>query len=293
MSWSRRKSAKRKSKIIKRRSAKTERLITLTKRVGLICGVLALLGWLGAWFVMSDADTQMVNWARDKTMEVTSNHGFTVQNIMVEGRKYTDADTLKAIIDVEKGDPLLAFDPENTQETLSRLSWVKEVRVERRFPDTIYVHLTERIPMALWQRNKRLSLIDTEGVVLTDHDLEPFQDFVVVIGDEVPKYAPDFVSLLQAEPEIIAKMDTAILKSGRRWNLILKSGATVKLPEHNMALAFRRLVAMHAEKQIMDKDIKTIDVRDPTRILVRTHPGAAQEYQEKYQKANIGAGDSI
>ena len=241
---------------------------------------------------MSDADTRLSNWMYSKTLEVTANKGFTVKNILVEGRKYTNAQTLKAIIDVDKGDALLGFDPENTQETLSRLSWVKEVRVERRFPDTIYVELTERVPMALWQRNKRLSLIDTEGVVLTDHDLEPFQDFVVVIGDEVPKYAPAFVTMLQAEPEVIAKMDAAILKSGRRWDLMLKSGSVVKLPEDNIALAFRRLVAMQAEKQIMDKDIKAIDVRDPTRILVRTHPGAVQHYQEKYQKANM-TGDPI
>ena len=291
MSWSRRKS-KQRSKVIRRRSAKTERLIALTKGLGLVIGVLVLLGWLGAWFFMSDADTHTANWARAKTLEVTADKGFIVKNILVEGRKYTDAQTLKTIIDVEKGEPLLRFDPDDTQEMLSRLSWVREVRVERRFPDTIYVELTERVPMALWQRNKRLSLIDTEGVVLTDHDLERFQDFVVVIGDEVPKYAPEFVQTLHAEPEIITKMEAAVLKSGRRWDLALKSGAVVKLPEGDIALAFRRLVQMQAEKQIMDKDIKTIDVRDPSRILVRTHPGAVEDYQEQYQKANM-TGDSI
>ena len=95
--------------------------------------------------------------------------------------------------------------------------------------------------MALWQRGKRLSLIDTEGVVLTDHKLDRFKNYIVVVGAEVPERAPQFLKLLVSEPDIIKKVEAASLKSGRRLGFwFLKSGAIVKLPEDDLVLAFQR-----------------------------------------------------
>lgn len=240
---------------------------------------------------MSDASTKTSAWAHQKILHVTANAGFEVENILVEGRRYTEADTLKAILNVEKGYPIFGFNPAHAQEMIAKISWVKDVQVERRFPDTIYIGIKERTPMALWQRDKRLSLIDTEGVVLTDHKIDRFKNYIVVVGDEVPEHAPDFLKLLLSEPEISGKIEAASLKSGRRWDFVLKTGAIVKLPEEDLVLAFRRLAQMQEEKQILDKDVKTIDVREPNRILVRTHPGAVQQYQAGY---NTGlGGDAI
>jgi cell division protein FtsQ len=238
---------------------------------------------------MSEASTRFAQWTENKFYSRTANAGFAVQDILVEGRHYTDIDAIRAIISSNKGDPLFAFKPDDAQSQLQKLSWVKSVQVERRFPDTIYVNIHERKPMALWQRNKRLSLIDEEGVVLTEHKLERFQDYVIVIGASVPEQAPAFLRLLRAEPEIQKRVEAATLVSNRRWDLTLKNGAIIKLPEEEPALALRRLAAMHEEEQLMDKDIKAIDVRELNRITVRTLPGAVQEYKTGYQKASGGA----
>ena len=242
---------------------------------------------------MSDAAFNTTKWAQAKTMEITARAGFRVEDILLEGRRNIDSNTLKAIVNVEKGDPIFGFDPDATQEMLQKVSWVKNVRVERRFPNKIYIKIEERVPMALWQRDKRLSLIDTEGVVLTDHKLEKFKDYIVVVGEGVPEHAPEFLQLLMAESEIVKKMEAASLRSERRWDLVLKSGAIVKMPEDDVAVALSRLNQMHQEKQILDKDVKTIDVREPARILVRTHPGAVQQYQAGYNDVQSSNGDAI
>lgn len=228
---------------------------------------------------MSDANEKLALWTHTKILNITADAGFKVNNILVEGREYTDPQVLKAIVNVEKGDSIFAFDPAHAKEMIGKISWVKDALIERRFPDTIYINIKERTPMALWQRNQRLSLIDTEGVVLTDDHIEKFKNYIVVVGDDVPAQAPKFIKLLLSEPEIVNKLEAASLKSGRRWDLVLKSGAVVKLPEEDTVLALRRLSQMQEEKQILDKDVKTIDVREPNRILVRTQPGAVQQYQ--------------
>lgn len=252
-----------------------------------------MLGWVGVWFFMSDASTRLSDWANGKVMAVTANHGFQVENILVEGRRYTDVDALRAIINVDKGDSIFLFDPAAAKEMIEKISWVKSAQIERRLPDTIYIGLQERTPMALWQRHKRLSLIDTDGVVLSDHKLEPFQEFIVVVGEEVPSEAPGFLRLLTAEPLIFDKVEAATLVSGRRWDLTLKSGAVVKLPEEDTTVALRRLAVMQEEEKLMEKDINVIDVREPTRITVQTKPGAVQEYKTGFQAAADDAGGAI
>jgi oligopeptidase B len=53
------------------------------------------------------------------------------------------------------------------------LPWVRRASVERRLPDTIFVRLEERIPLALWQRQGRFVVIDSHDHATTEIRLVP------------------------------------------------------------------------------------------------------------------------
>lgn len=273
-------SGTRRSTILKRRSSGSERLILFVKRFGLWVALTAGAFWIGSWFVMSGAMERTEDRINMAVNNTTAGWGFQVRNIMVDGRHYTDADTLKAMVNMEKGDPIFSFHPAEAQKMIERISWVKAAHVERRLPDTIYIKLEERRPMALWQRNKKLSLIDSEGVVLTDHNLAPWKNLMIVVGDDAPHKAAELLQMLEAEPVIEERVEAATLISGRRWDLKLKSGADVKLPEDELGLALRKLAINHEEEALLDKDVLSIDVREEGRITVRTKPGAAQDFDK-------------
>lgn len=227
---------------------------------------------------MSGAYNRTVERAQNSIYEITAAWGFQVRNIMVDGRRYTDIDALKAMIDMEKGDPIFAFHPAEAKAGIEKLSWVKKAHVERRLPDTLYIKVEERTPIALWQKHQKLLLIDADGVVLTDQNLAPWKDFLIVVGDQAPARAAELISMLKAEPTIFERVEAATLVSGRRWDLKLKSGAEVKLPETELGLALRKLAVDHEEEALLDKDVVSIDVREEGRITVRTKPGAAQDF---------------
>jgi cell division protein FtsQ len=275
-------SGTRRSTILKRRSGSAERLILFVKKFGIIIAATVVLFWVGSWFVMSGYAGQIGGRIQTAFYDTTGGWGFAVRNIMVDGRHYTDADTLRAMINMEKGDPIFSFHPAEAKKTIERISWVRFAHVERRLPDTIYIKLEERKPIALWQRNKRLSLIDADGVVLTDHNLAPWKNLMIVLGDDAPKKTAELIAMLDAEPVIRERVEAATLVSGRRWDLKLKSGAEVKLPEGELGLALRKLAINHEEEALLDKDVLSIDVREEGRITVRTKPGAAQDYDKDY-----------
>jgi len=194
---------------------------------------------------------------------------------------------LRALIDIERGDPIFRFDPAKTKEMIERVSWIKEAHVERRLPNTIYVGLQERQPMALWQHKGKLRLIDAEGVVLTDHDLEPFKELVIVVGEDAPEMALELLSIVSVEPLLQERLEAVSHVGKRRWDLRLKNGIIVKLPEKDLGLALRKLAESQEKDKLMDKDLLVIDMRNLDRITVRTRPGAVEEYKASLEGGNI------
>ena len=55
-----------------------------------------------------------------------------------------------------------------------------------------------------------------------------------------------------------------MLVAQRRWNLRLKSGLEIKLPDADVEQALQTLVALDRDKKILSRDITTIDLRLPT-----------------------------
>ncbi len=278
----------RRSTLNKRRKGKMVVVQAWLRRFGMGLGVMVFVGWLGAWFFLSDADIKTADWTKQSTLSLSADMGFSVRNILVEGRVNSDPDVLKAIINIEKGDPLFSFNPKEAQQLIEKITWVKAAHIERRLPDTIYIGLEERRPLALWQKDKKLRLIDSEGEVLTDHNLKRFKDLIIIVGTRAPEHAPELISLLKVESELAKRVQSASRVGNRRWDLKLEDGTAVKLPEDDIGFALRRLAVAQEEDGLLDKDIVSVDLRKTDRIVVRTRPGKVQEY-----KAGLKTGNNI
>ncbi len=233
--------------------------------------------WSSGWVDQTSAR------AINRVYETTSEAGFTIDNILIEGRINTDRTRLKDLIAVEKGDPIFAENLVDIRKRLESVTWVKSARVERRLPNTLFIGLEERKPLALWQKGGKLSVVDDEGIILTDKDLKRFSHLLIIVGDEAPKHASELVAMIAAEPDVQQRVEAAKWVGNRRWDLVLKSGLNIRLPEDDAGLAIRRLAQAQADESIMDRKIDSIDLRDETRIVVQTRPGAVQEYKASFQ----------
>ncbi len=203
---------------------------------------------------------------------------------MIDGRHYTSRNELKSALDVQKGESIFIYDIAEMRERLSKLPWVKSAIVERRLPDTIYVRLDERTPVALYQKENKISLVDAEGFILTDKNLELFRNLIVITGENAPQNAPELIGLINAEPNLKERIEIARWIGNRRWDINLKNGITLRLPEEDTGLAIKRLIDAQKSEQVMDRHLEAIDLRDPMRIVVQTAPGAAQKYDASYKK---------
>lgn len=247
-----------------------------TLRIGAIAGGVALV--LGCsvyvWRAgLPDFAADALHGVRDGAIAATASAGLVVQEIFVEGRGETPGPQVLAALDLKRGSPILAFDPARAKAALEQLPWVKEASVERRLPDTVRVRLTERQPLALWQRNGKLSLIDRDGVEIRGADPAKFSALPMVVGDDAPQHAAQLLALLATEPELERRVTAAVRVGSRRWNIRLDAGdgvsVDVQLPERNAGAAWSRLAELERTNKLLDRSISVIDLRIPDRLIVR------------------------
>ncbi len=251
--------------------------IWLRRRRGLAkpaaLGLLAagLLGAVGVGLYIADPAGR-VQAVVENAAAIGASAGLEVQEVVVEGRRNTPPDLLRAAIGVERGDPLLGFSPAEARARLETIAWVESAHVERRMPATILVRLTERTPFAIWQHQGRFTLIDREGRPITSDTLDAFGPLPLVVGPGADRHAAALHDLLQAHGDILARTQALVRVGERRWNLKLHSGTDILLPEGHEAPALNRLAELHARHALLDRPLVAIDMRLPDRLVLRPPP---------------------
>lgn len=240
-----------------------------------IMGTAAGGGW---WSISSGSAARFVDGVRWQAISATASMGFRVQEVMVSGRQQTNRDVLIKALNVSRGAPILAFDILDAKQRLEALPWVRASTIERMLPDTILVSIVEREPLALWQKDEKLHLIDAEGAVILDEGLDPYADLLVVVGDDAEQHASELIAMIGTEPTLMTQVKAATWVGGRRWNLHLKGGIDVRLPEDDAQGAWTRLASYHRNHRVLDKNVTVLDLRIPDRLIVKTGPkGNGQE----------------
>ncbi|MEL0012687.1 MAG: FtsQ-type POTRA domain-containing protein [Alphaproteobacteria bacterium] len=250
------------------------RLRRNTMRAGLVVAA-AGLSVVGNWYLaetgwMQARANDLRNWA----IEITGDAGLRVTDVIVSGRNRADSKEILAALDLERGSPILGVDIDEARARIESMGWVQSAEIARRLPDVIYVRVTEREPLALWQHNNRIVLIDLDGHTIQHSDLDSFASFPLVVGEGAPVVAGELIDLLRAYPAVAQATEAAIRVSDRRWNLRLHSGIDVRLPEEKLAVALDRLEEYQREHDLFDRDVVAVDLRVPDRLIVRVSPGA-------------------
>jgi cell division protein FtsQ len=202
--------------------------------------------------------------------------GFVVRDIFVVGRGSTPKATLLQALAVSRGAPILAIDLEAARTRIQALPWVRQASVRRVLPDTVVVEIVERRPLALWQHDKKFALIDEEGQVILRDDVAQFSHLMVVVGEDAASNATALVRMLATEPDLMQRVKAAVRVGGRRWNVHLAQGIDVKLPEQDAEGAWRRLADYQRRYSVLDKQVRTVDLRLSDRLTVLPAPAKTE-----------------
>jgi cell division protein FtsQ len=239
-----------------------------------IIGVLvALVLIFGVTLVLRDSDRSgNMNGLRTALGDVGAAMGLTVRTIVVDGRENTPEPVLRRALGIMIGQPILGFSVADARDRLLSLGWVADAVVERRLPDTLVVRLIERAPFAVWQDHGTFRLIDRNGETMGEQDVGRAAEELslpLVVGAGAPEASTELFDEMAPYPAIRQRLVGAVRVGQERWNLVLKSGATVMLPGEDQDRALARLQSLQSRMAMLDRPVQIIDLRLADRVVVR------------------------
>jgi cell division protein FtsQ len=218
--------------------------------------------------------------------------GLEVQQVILEGRRNTPTDMIRAALGVSRGDPILEFSPEAARARIETIAWVQQAHVERRLPGTILVRIDERRPFAIWQNGGHFVIIDREGRVVASDGLDQFGPLPLLVGTGADTMGAALHDMLRQQPDVAERVQAMVRIHERRWNLRLHNGTDVLLPEGAEAAAIQRLGELQREARLLDRPLAAIDLRLPDRLVLRpsrqAEPAEAPAQQQQATRARRG-----
>jgi cell division protein FtsQ len=222
-------------------------------------------------------------------LALSAHAGLEVRAVDVEGRDRANPTAILEALGVMRDSPILAVDPVAARERLLDVPWVKTASLYRRLPDTLFVYLTEQKPLAFWQRDGRLVLIDHDGRPIKTQDLDEFRNLPVLVGNDVPAHATALLDMLATEPKLAGDVTAAVLVGDRRWNVTFKGGVAVALPEEDAVGAWHRLAEIESQHHILERQVLLVDLRLPDRVYLKLPPDVFQSLMPKKGHKGKGA----
>jgi cell division protein FtsQ len=212
--------------------------------------------------------------------------GFRIADVALAGQHEVSREDILSLAGVTGSSSLLFLDAAQTRIRLMTNPWVAQAAVLKLYPDRLRIEVTERKAFALWQKEGHVYLIAADGTVLETSVPQRFASLPLVVGDGAAHGAQDFLALLKRYPVIAKSVEASVLVAERRWNLHLKSGLEVLLPESEPEQALRILADLDRDKKLLSRDIVAVDLRLPDRVMVRQSDVAAAARDEALKAAD-------
>ena len=202
---------------------------------------------------------------------LASRAGFEVEKVEVRGVERMDELPVYNIALGQVDRSMLALDLPKVRSEMLKLGWVKDARISRRLPDTLVVDIVEREPVAIWQHQGKLALIDVSGAVLQSVSPSAMPDLPLVVGPNANRQTAGLNRLMDNAPALKPMLAGATWVGNRRWDLRFQSGETLSLPEGDKASAgaLVNFARMDGVNRLLGRGIVKFDMRDPDRFVLR------------------------
>lgn len=195
--------------------------------------------------------------------------GFGIKGIAISGLHELSNREILAAADIGHTDSLPFLDVTKLRARLVALPLVKDASVSKLYPNRVMIEIAERQPFALWQKDGAVKIIAADGTPITVPDAAHFTDLPLVVGDGANARIGEYLALLKAAGSLRPRIRAGMLIAERRWTLKMTNGVEVALPELGAPAAVAELVKLQQRHGVLDKDIVSLDLRFPGRLIAR------------------------
>ena len=219
--------------------------------------------------------------------------GFSIKSVTISGERELKEQDLLTLAGIGPRNSLLFLDVAKIRERLQQLPLVKEAAVTKLYPDRLLIEIEERQPFALWQCDGKVLIVAADGVPVAAMRDQQFIHLPLVVGAGANEKLSQYLALLDTAGDLRERIVAGVLVAKRRWTLKTANGIEILLPETEPEAALARLVELQQTSHILDKDLISLDLRQPSRLVARLTEEAAAERAETLPRKSKAKGGHL
>jgi len=173
---------------------------------------------------------------------------------------------------------VLDLDVGKVKAAIESLDAVKSVEVQVVGDGILEIRTVERAPELVWRDGDVLRLIDAEGrKVAIVARRSARGDLPLIAGESAVLAIEEAILILEAAEPISDRLRGLVRVGERRWDVVLDRGQTIMLPEFAPVTALQQVLKLHQTSDLLNRDVALIDMRDPSRPVLRLTDTAIAE----------------
>ncbi len=208
---------------------------------------------------------------------------FKLERIEVPRLQQLSQDEIVSLAGVKLGESLLKIDLQHVAEQLEKNPWVEKLKVRRRFPGTLSIDITERVPVAVVNMGY-LYYLDSKGEIfkpLTEGDRLDFPVITGISEEDLLKDADGTKIMLTTALGLMEMLKKGTvfrlsdvseihLDKGYGYTLFTtQGGIPVKLGNSDFQGKLARFSQIYKELMAQIASLEYVDLNYPDKIVVK------------------------
>ncbi len=193
---------------------------------------------------------------------------FKLKKVDINGTRNIDLKIIRNLFKKEINNPIFFININKIKNKIEEIELVKKVHIERVYPDKIQIKIEEKIPISIINFNNDFQLFTNDGSKFNINDLSKFQSLPILRGKNVEKKVFEIIDLIN-NLEFKDEIWSVEYVNQRRYNLWLKKGIKIMLPEKNKKNSIFTLNKLHFNYNIIDGNFIEIDLRSNNNIILQ------------------------
>ena len=168
--------------------------------------------------------------------------------------------------------PISSFDLDLAElhERVLSLPPVKIAEAHIKRGGILHIKVDEKTPSLLMKKENGFTVLSEHGDYIRSlHSRENFPDLPVITGEGAEKAAAQATAIFKAIYGNLDQVRGLVFVGQRRWNIVMKSGQVVMLPENDALQTVQKIIILDKTEQILSRQIAVFDFRLPSRITLR------------------------
>ncbi|MFN3524907.1 MAG: cell division protein FtsQ/DivIB [Paracoccus sp. (in: a-proteobacteria)] len=257
-------------------------------RVGVPAFALAMV--TGLWLSDEDRRARLTDGVTSVVTQIQSRDEFQVRMMTIEGASPVVDRALRAMLPVDLPASSFDIDLPALRLQVMQLDAVESIDLRVKPGGVLSAVVKEREPAILWRHARGIEILDKGGhrvASVTSREVRP--ELPLVTGEGADQVTAEALALFDAAGPILPRVRGLVRRGERRWDLVLDHDQRIMLPATGAVIALEAAIALDRAEDMLGRDITAIDLRDPSRPVLRLGIDARNTIREARGLPLLGA----